>query len=121
MSTPLRRSNPACPVQAATATAKSLTFPAGAYIPPGARGRSASLAYSQEEDVRKVPVVNHRQRGKTMQVSPDAGTGVVALSPGIGAAYDEWNDSARKKCEDSSLRFVRGGSSLAMFVLLAYS
>ena len=43
--------SPSPSVQTATATVKaSPARPAGAYRPPGARGQSASLAYSREED-----------------------------------------------------------------------
>ena len=43
--------SPSPSVQAVTATAKaSPARPLGAYRPPGARGQSASLAYSREED-----------------------------------------------------------------------
>ena len=43
--------SPSPSIQAATATAKpSPARPLGAYRPPGARGQSASLAYSREED-----------------------------------------------------------------------
>jgi len=76
---------PSASVQTAAADAKpSPARPSGAYRPPGARGQSASLAYSREEDSGS-PMGTPRGSGTATPTRQ--GRSLASLSNGQGSRY----------------------------------
>jgi translation initiation factor 2A len=78
--------SPSPSVQAATAQS-SPARPLGAYIPPGARGQSASLAYNREEDALRRPTrctATPTRQART-PVFPANGHGSRRYVPGAAA------------------------------------